>query len=268
MKKCPLLFLFFSLAAMAQESFPYKRPILMLNKTVTVIRIPGSEQFGYYNFYEDKDCFKTYKEVKVTTPEKELLGRSFTITAIDSSANNARKKYDYTFTLNGDTETLYYEYRPDIGNGHYAFEVKGGLDLPEGFYCDFVEKSEYDYTAQVPEIRLRQNYDHGTTKNQTSATFIFFDKFSLTGVKSITLLLENNKTIEQVINETYGSPQSKSYKYNFTIMLEDKEIELLKTNKLIGVKLQDKVHTFHSGTGVRLSGILTCLSSLPLIPKH
>jgi hypothetical protein len=266
MKKCTLLFLFFSLTVSAQESFPYKRPLLILNKTVAVIKTPSSEQFGYYDFYEDKKCYKTYKEVKVSTPEKELLGRSFTVTAIDST--KALGNYAYILTLAGNTETIYYRYNPPTVGDHYPLEVTGGLDLPDGFYCDYVEKSEYDYTAQVPEIWLRQSYDHGTTKNQTSATFTFFDNFQLTGLKSVTLILENNKTIEQVINETYGSPQSKSFKYNFTIMLKDKEIELLKANKLVGVKLQDKVHTFHSGTGVRLSGILTCLSSLPLIPKH
>jgi len=266
MKKFTLLFLFFSLAVTAQESFPYKRPFLILNKTVTVIKLPSSEQFGYYDFYEDKDCYKTYKKLKVSTPEKELLGRSFTVTAIDSV--KLLGKYGYKLTLTGDTETIYYKYGPTTVGERYPLEVKGGLDLPEGFYCDFVEKSSYDYTARVPDITLRQSYDHGTKKNGTSATFTFFDKFALTGIKSVTLLLENNKTIDEITNLTYGSPQGGAFKYNFTILLSDKTIELLKANKLIGIKLKDQVHTFHPGTGVRLSGILTCLQSLPLIQKH
>ena len=265
MKKFTLLFLFFSLAAMAQESFPYKRPFLILNKTVTVIKIPSSEQFGYHDFFETIKPQKYYKLQKASTPEKELLGRSFTVTAIDSI--KALGKYAYNLTLTGDTETIYYRYNPTTVGDHYPLEVKGGLDLPEGFYCDFVEKSKYDYTAHIPEIWLRQSYDHGTTKNQTSATFTFFDKFLATGIKSVTLLLENNKTIVQIVNETRGWTQSNEYKYNFTIMLDDKDIELLKANKLLGIKLQDNVHTFHPGTGVSLSGILKCMGSLPLFQK-
>ncbi|RYY30908.1 MAG: hypothetical protein EOP46_21165 [Sphingobacteriaceae bacterium] len=268
MKKFTLLLLFFSLAVMAQESFPYKRPILMLNKTVTVVKLYSSEKDGYRDFYSDVKRTTHYKAGnEVRTPSDELFGKEFKVVSIDSTLSYNKKYYEYMFGLQG-TETFYYAYSPRIPPEIYPFEVKGGLDLPEGFYCDFVEKSKYDYTAHITEIWLRQSYDYGTTKNQTSATFTFFDKFALTGIKSMTLLLENNKTIEQKINETYGSPQSKEFKYNFTIMLEDKDIELLKANKLIGVKLKDKVHTFHPGTGVSLSGILKCLGTLPLIPKH
>jgi hypothetical protein len=265
MKKFTLLFLFFSLAAMAQESFPYKKPILMLNKTVTVIRIPSSEQFGYYDFYEDKKCYKTYKEVRVSTPEKELLGRSFTITAIDSTENTYRKDYRYVFTLTDNTETIYYNYIPHLAGSHYSLEVKGGLDLPDGFYCDFIEKSKYDYSASVPEIQLSEDYNKSSKKNEYYFTFTFFDKFEVDGAKNIILLLENNKTIEKKINGTTALPQGKDFKYNFTILLDDKDIELLKANKLTGIKLQDSVHTFHPGTGVTLSGILTCMQSLPTL---
>ena len=167
MKKFTLLFLFFSLAAMAQESFPYKRPLLILNKTVTIIRTPSSEQFGYRKFYEDKTCYKNYKKVGSNTPEKELLGRTFTVTAIDSTENTYRKEYEYKLTLKDNTETIYYSYVPRFAAMFYSFEVKGGLDLPDGFYCDFVEKGKYDYTAQVPEISLMQRYDYATKKNQT-----------------------------------------------------------------------------------------------------
>lgn len=267
MKKCTLLFLFFSLAAMAQESFPYKRPILMLNKTVTVMRIPSSEKFGYENFFKDKKCYKIYKEVKVSTPENALLGRSFSVTAVDSMENTYRKDYEYVLTLNDNNETIYYRYIPHLASSFYAFEVKGGLDLPEGFYCDFVEKDKYEYSARVPEISLSQSYDFRTTKNRTSAIFTFFDKFEEDGVKSVTLLLENNKTIEDITNEITAMPQSNEFRYNFAITLDDKAIELLKANKLIAVKLKDSVHTFHPGSGVTLSGILKCMGSLPLFQK-
>jgi hypothetical protein len=265
MKKCTLLFLFFSLAVSAQESFPYKKPSLILNKTVTVIRIPASEQFGYHNFFETLKPQKGYKLEKASTPEKELLGRSFTVTAIDSFKLGG--KYAYNLTLTSDTETIYYRYNPTTVGDLYPLEVKGGLDVPEGFYCDFVEKDKYEYSARVPEISLSQSYDFRTTKNRTSAIFTFFDKFEEDGVKSVTLLLENNKTIEDITNEIIAMPQSNEFRYNFAITLDDKAIELLKANKLIAVKLKDSVHTFHPGSGVTLSGILKCMGSLPLFQK-
>ncbi len=263
MKKFTLLFLFFSLAAMAQESFPYKKPSLILNKTVTVIRIPSSEKFGYYDFFETIKPRKYYKLQKASTPEKELLGRSFTVTAIDSTESLGN--YDYILTLAGDTEKIYYRYDPITVGDHYPLEVKGGLDLPEGFYCDYVEKGYPGYTAKVPEIQLSKGYDSSNKKNEYYFTFTFFDKFKEDRVKSVTLLLENNKTIEDITNEITAWPHSNEFKYNFTILLDDKDVDLLKANKLIGVKLRDSVHTLHPGTGVRLSGILTCMQSLPTL---
>jgi hypothetical protein len=264
MKKVTLLFLFFSLAAMAQESFPYKSALLILNKTVTVIKTPGSGQNGYFDFYETLKPQKRYKTGSdVTTPEKELLGRSFTVTAIDSVKYSSN--YSYNLTLTDDTETIYYRYNPTTVGDLYPLEVKGGLDLPEGFYCDFIEKSKYEYSARVPEIQLSEDYNKSSKKNEYYFTFTFFDKFLVTGVKSVTLMMENNKTIIHKVNETRGWTESTSYKYNFTILLDDKDIELLKANKLTGIKLQDSVHTFHPGTGVRLSGILTCMQSLPTL---
>ena len=193
------------------------------------------------------------------------MGRSFTVTAIDSV--KVLGEYNYKLTLTGDTETIYYRFTPTSVGRLYPFEVKGGLDLPEGFYCDFVEKGGLGLAAKVPEITLSKDNYTATKKDEFSLTFVFFDKFQVTGIKSVTLMLENNKTIEATTNETRGWTHSNEFKYNFTILLKDKDVELLKDNKLIGIKLQDHVHTFHPGAGVTLSGIVKCMQNMPL-PKH
>jgi len=240
----------------------------MLNKTVTIVETTDSKFIGYGRFFSDENLKKPYKrseEGSIHSDRQALFGREFKVVSVDSFLN-WKKVYEHKFKLQDNAgETIYYNYdKENAFAWNFPFEVKGGLDLPEGFYCDFIEKGGLGLIAKVPEIIVGKDKYTATKKDGYTATFTFFDKFKVYDIKSVTLILENSKTIEAKTNLTYGSPQGSEFKYNFTIILQDNDVELLKATKLIGIKLKDQVHTFHPGTGVRLQGILKCLQTMPL----
>lgn len=139
-----IIALLLSLGANAQTSFPYKRPELLLGKTVTVMPI-GQYNFSqlYQNFYAGKS-FSAYYKGKREIPKEMLEGRKFNVAAVEQ--NRTEKDYeDYWITLKDTAagETLYYLYsKSRKKRGEYYFEVEGGLDLPADFYCDYIEKME------------------------------------------------------------------------------------------------------------------------------
>lgn len=85
MKSIFLIFTFiFSLTANAQEHFPYKRPELLVGKTVTILPIDKySSVQEYREFYAEKKLSKYYKG-KLQAPKAALESRKFTVLAVES----------------------------------------------------------------------------------------------------------------------------------------------------------------------------------------
>ncbi|KGO78574.1 hypothetical protein Q763_17725, partial [Flavobacterium beibuense F44-8] len=116
------------------EIFPFKRPELLVGKTVTIRPLTDKEikiQKGYHNFYKDKYNIHTYHEIGFETSDpKSLENRVFKV--VSSDPNDTVK-----LTLEAeDGEVIYYRLLAGYPK-YYYFEVEGGLDFPNDFYCDY-----------------------------------------------------------------------------------------------------------------------------------
>lgn len=275
MKKITLLLLtLLSLAANAQESYPYKRPVLMLGKTVTVVSNSFVDKNHYFSdFYGDETLRKEYKKNGVGTPDTELLGRTFTVAAVDSVLDYDEKNYRYKFTLqDAANEVIYYKYRSSSAYHMFAFEVKGGLDLPKKFYCDYIEKDELSsdpdkYKAFIDYGMFFWRAMNFENKIEYSMSFAIYSDYEAKGiVSSVTLVMENNKSIKKPIPSTFAKWHSDtSYKYEFSMIFDDKELQLIKSNKILGIRIEDKVIPFKFGQ--KLINVANCMTAIPLAKR-
>lgn len=176
-----IIFLFTFLASLhlfSQESYPHKRPELMLGKQVKVL--PMSERdkqtwHGYENFYSNAKSLDRYKSIpgRIETKPEALEGRIFTVTKVEKQNgfdSTAEKDYKYIYTLEDvkTKEVLYYIFLPGYDRSRlYYLEVIGGLDLPADFYCDYIDTMVYSekrisYSVEAKFVcNLEKNYDNG-----------------------------------------------------------------------------------------------------------
>ncbi len=144
MKNIILLFTYLlCLSVFSQESYPYKRPELLVGKTVKVIPFTKfwlEYHCGYMNFYTDPKCYDIYKPCNPTSSLHEALSnKEFNVTDMTEGKGYQSVLYIYKLEDTTNKEVLYYEYDRKSSGADFSFEVKGGLDLPADFYCDYVE---------------------------------------------------------------------------------------------------------------------------------
>jgi hypothetical protein len=275
MKNTLLFFaLLLCLTAAAQESYPYKRPILMLDKTVTIKSNSFTEKYHFFSdFYSDPDLRKDYKKVDLGTPDTELLGREFTVIAVDSTYWEPVKRYDYKFTLkDAKNEVIYYRFvRNSTPYDYFPFTVAGGLDLPAGFYCDYIEKVKYssdpdEYHAYIDDgmfFNREMNYDK---QIKYGMSFAIYSDYEAKGIiNEISLIMENGKTIKQPQSTFAKYSTHNLSKYEFSMIFDKKEMELIMNNKVLGIKIKDKVIPFKHGQ--KLLDVSKCMYNMPLAKK-
>lgn len=167
---------FISFAAAAQESFPYKRPELLMGKTVTVLPI-GQYAIAqqYKKFYSGKSLSKYYNG-KPEISKTDMESRKFSVLAVEP--NRTKKDFeDYWVTLKdvATGETLYYLYgKKTKSRSEYYFEVEGGLTLPSDFYCDYIDEMKMpDGTFRYTLDRLVFELIRSGTKSKPYYTLAF-----------------------------------------------------------------------------------------------
>jgi len=253
-----------SLFMHAQENFPNKNPELLLGKEVKIISTIQSkhEKLGYDDFYTDETLRNYYEPISHNssfTKEGALLGKTFNVTDI-KDVSTPDFKWVRVKLEGEDGLTLYYRYnfRPNS----YPFEVKGGLTLPDGFYCNIIEE-----TINPESQNFKALVDNGTwvtkdvEKGQSKyyITFAIFLPKDSKPLESATLLLEGQKTITVktglIIPEFHDGNM---YKYNFTVFLNKQNLALIAANKVTGVRVGEQVAPIAQGQ--KIQGVIKCLS--------
>ncbi len=262
MKKLILCILFlFSLMVSAQESFPYKRPELLLGKTVTIKKNYFEGLTGkYQGFYAEKSIMKPYRKERFL--DKEVMeGRKFKVTGFERLHGGNQEGFSWIELEEIATgEKLYYRYSDGNLMGYY-FDVEGGLDLPADFYCDYIDfesVSNYGktishnttvaYMKLIKEIapttgkvvyKLQINASDARVPKKKTGLLINFE-----GGKSINLPNQLFNTLDKYFTE---------------VALTGEQVELLKNYKVTGYRIMDLDYTFEPHNSMMLQGLMNCL---------
>jgi len=252
-----LIAMLFAFAAKAQESYPGKHPELLVGKQVKVIT-NMVEKYGYGNFYTDESMLKTYIEdpQKRATNYTDLLDKTFTVV----SAGPVEMGHSKLQLKAANGETMYYNLNTKLAF-NYPFEVIGGLTIPAEYYCEEITQSTFDNSTIYESnpalgVMLRREITPGKPDLSSITIFVFMEhniKPQTTG----TLILENNKTVVFNARMIAQHISAKLFKYQFSVIPSAKEIELLKNNKILGVKIGDKIAPIQGGN--KTKNVFACL---------
>lgn len=200
-------------------------------------------------------------ENKYYSSYSQLLGKTFKVLSVSPPDPKLEICVITLEDING--KQVYYKYLPTLYDGpDYPFEVIGGLDLPADFYCDNVEENKQGNqtiyrTGTGGNVIVSREIEKGKPDIYMLVIKCFIEA-NLPNQKTGTLVLDNNKTIafhSTIMSEYHDGT---NYKYSFGIVLNPKEVELIKTNKILGVKIADKLVAFTDTE--KTQGVINCIA--------
>lgn len=248
------------------QNFPGSEVNLLLNKEIKVIEKDASlQKYGYDNFYiNDKlkkkyDCCESYN-----SKYNGLVGKVFKVLSAEPYKNIiGTDKYKLKIE-NSETGIIFFDYDPKYEHS-FPFEVIGGLDLPDDFYCRNIETTTDKFDGKTTS---RTGYSEGisfvkVTKDNSSKIYIAINETGSTlnvGKKGLILLLENGKKIERpdADIDIKVNKGASGYVYSAFIELTDAEIKLMIENKITDDRLY--IYDGEIKYGAKLSEYLKCLT--------
>ncbi len=151
MKKITLLFLFISFFAFGQN-FPENEVQLLMNKEIKVKEMPSNAQeYAYDGFYmsdklkDEYMCCDSYN-----SKYNSLVNKLFIVEEITPYIDIIGVKRYKLKIINPEIGILFFDY--DTRYRHsFPFEVIGGLDLPEDFYCKklVIKKDKFEDIERI-----------------------------------------------------------------------------------------------------------------------
>lgn len=256
------IFFVCSLSVSAQESFPYKRPELLLGKTVTIKKNPFEGLTGkYQEFYAEKSIMKPYKKERFL--EKEIMeGRKFKVTGFERLHGEYKEGFSWVQLEDIATgEKLYYRYS-DGNLMNYYFDVEGGLDLPADFYCDYIDfesASSYGKTIShnttVSYMKLIKEIASTTGKTTYKLQINANDARIPKKKTGLLINFEGGKSIN-LPNQMFNI---QTEKYFTELTLNNDQVKLFKNHKVTGYRIMELDYTFEPHNSMMLQGLMNCL---------
>ncbi|MFL9836956.1 hypothetical protein ABS768_05560 [Flavobacterium sp. ST-75] len=260
------LVLLFSVLAIAQEEkkpeiFPFKRPELLVGKTVTIRPLTDEEiktQKGYHNFYKDKYHRHSYHEIGFETSDpKSLENRVFKVVS-------THPKYNNKLTLEAeDGEIIYHDLLENYPE-HYYFEVEGGLDVPNDFYCDYFDRGVDDGKKGINKwagfYNITVRLDTGFITQQELAVGLSFEMDSPADF-GLTIIFDNGEKIELPQKPlVYSEKDGKKHTHLELAKESDKKLfsEHRITTVIFGKEKSQWGSDFTPQEGERVRGIIKC----------
>lgn len=256
-----LLFAFIILSIKVQAQFPGNHTELLLDKEVKVLPLSTTLQtYGYRNFHKNNEMKLTDKPIKYDL----LVDKIFKVTEATPYEKYGTKKF--ILKLEGtdkDKDVYYYDYDPKYDH-NFNLQVVGGIQLPEGFYCDEIKPETDKFTG---DVRTSTPYSEGVTFLKTvkaGKTTIYLGineagTSASVGAKGLILLLTNGKRIERpdAPIDVKVNTGARGFLYSAFIALTPDEIKLLTENEITDNRLY-----IYDGTitnGKKLAEYLKCL---------
>lgn len=269
-----LLFLLLS-GIIFSQNFPAQSVNLLLNKIVKPKDLEKTmQQYAYKNFYSKFDTIskklERYKNEShifqkgiFQSDYDKLVGKEFKVIKIYEEKTSTESDKKYVLKLqNNDIGDVYYDYDSKY-DFDFELDVVGGLQLPDGFYCNDIKITTDKFNG---EVTSSSEYSDGisfikVTKNKISKIYMAINETGETlnvGKKGLVLLLENGKKIERPNTKIDVEAGAKNFVYSAFIELSKEEIALIIKNKITDDRLY-----IYDGTvenGIKLSEYLKCLT--------
>ena len=248
------------------QNFPGNDVNLLLNKEIKVQeKDERLQKYGYDHFYVNDKLKKKYACCEsYNSKYSELVGKVFKVLSAEPYKNIiGTDKYKLQIE-NAETGIIYFDYDPKYEHS-FPFEVIGGLDLPEDFYCKKIETTTDKFDGKTTS---RSDYSEGVsfmkvTKDGTSNIYMSVNELGSTinvGKKGLILLLENGKKIERPNAEIDAKVNKggSGYVYSAFIELTKEEIDLIINNPITDNRLY--IYDGQIKNGAKLSEYLKCLT--------
>lgn len=248
------------------QNFPGNDVGLLLNKDIKVQeKDEVLQKYGYDHFYVSDDLKKKYACCdSYNSKYSELVGKVFKVLATEPYKNIiGTDKYKLKIE-NSETGILFFDYDPRYEHS-FPFEVIGGLNLPEDFYCKKIETTTDKFDGKITS---RSDYSEGISfikinKNGISQIYMSINEIGSTlnvGKNGLILLLKNGNKIERP-NADIDAKVNKGgngYIYSSFIELTQEEIDLIINNPITDNRLY--IYDGEIKNGAKLSEYLKCLT--------
>ncbi|WP_159799284.1 hypothetical protein [Flavobacterium sp. MK4S-17] len=242
------------------QNFPGEKVDLLTNKQVKVKPVKeSSRQYGYEGFYKDEDLKKVYEKKKGYNSDYDaLVDKVFTVVSFEPYDKYGTQKFKIKLE-NSETGTLYYDYNPKFSS-MFPFEVIGGLDYPENFFCDRITETE---TNDESTRRYEFPYADGIRLIKSVSEFTFI--FAIINVpnknkevegairRGVVIEFDNGEKIVMSDEKLKHAPNGAGGTvYTGIIGLRDeKDLKLLQERQIVKVKLDKFERDYTEGFTLR-----------------
>lgn len=235
-----------SFLSVNSQNFPGKDVQLLMNKQLKVKELEEYLQpYGYKNFYNNNKLKRKYKSKNKydDTKYSDLVGKVFKVIAIEEYKNYSDQTKSMLKIENEETGILYYKYNEQYENA-FEFDVIGGIDFPEGYFCKDLKVSEDKFSDK---ITTRSPYKEAISFTKVESDkgvqiYMSVDVYGSTinvNKKGATFLLANKKKLvwENAKITSKINRRGKGYIYSSFILLSKEDIKTLSENKVTDVRL-------------------------------
>lgn len=215
----------------AQTNYPGEEVELLDGKQLKVLeKSEKLQSFGYRDFYVDYELEKIFAEENYSSDYEALVGKIFTVEKIIPYDRFGKQKYKLRLS-NPEIGTVYYDYDPQL-NSSYSFEVIGGLDPPEAFFCRKIKTEKDKFSG---EIKSKSPGKEGITfikvdKEGETSLFMMIKESGTTenvGMKGLIILLENGEKIDKPEAPIEFDVEGKNYVYSAFVELTREDVQKL-----------------------------------------
>lgn len=252
-------------ALLSAQNFPGTNTQLLLNREVKVLDTESAKQYGYREFYKDKALNSVYACCQGRNAKYEkLVNRLFKvveITPVQGFKSSGGTKF--ALTLKDESEIIYFNYDSQY-EFSFPFEVIGGIEIPDEYYCEFVkEEKSVTSSGNVLVSDTKEGIFFFKMNSNGTDTYLVnitvpSDKVVPVG-KGASIELENGYVITmpnvsvKAIDNGYGGKA-----YSATLALLEKDIEMLKTSKIVNNTVNGISTSISQGYTHR--GIFRCIA--------
>lgn len=227
------------------QNFPGNDVQLLNGKELRVLPLAESSQkYGYKSFYKDENLKKIFEPSKSYTSEyNSLVNKIFKVISYNPYVNSIGSKKIQIKIKNEDIGFLYFDYDPKYEHS-FPFEVIGGLDLPEDFYCKeitvSIDKFTNDTTYRSPNKSLTLVKIKSKQKIEIYFSTTTWASTLNVGKEGLIILLENGNKIEKPtakIDTEVSKMRMGGYEYTVFIRLNNEDISKLLESVITDIRL-------------------------------
>ena len=259
MRNLTLLSIFiFSINTFGQN-FPGTEIQLLIGKELKVTEMSEPLQsLGYQGFFTDEKLKKIFSQNSIFQSKyNSLVGKIFKVISYEPYIDKLGSNKFKLKIENTETGIIFFDYDPRL-EFLFRFEVIGGINFPEGFFCKDIEETKDKFTG---EVSYSSPYLEGISfikvkKEGTEKIYLSIQEAGATinfNIKGVILLLENGFRIEKpdAVLDVKLSSIGTGYIYSAFIELNSDDIKLLTINKITDDRLYIYDGTISKGERIR-----------------